>query len=103
MSDDEKLSRPSFERFDSGLCFGDDTLGYHHDRATDGTFGYEQRTIDPGATDSAARREEEQHLMSRAVFDAVVGLGAAGQAPVRRTGAARYRDTAPIIGPPVTR
>ena len=103
MSDDEKLSRPSFERFDSGLIFGEDTLVYHHDQATDGTFGYEQRTIDPDAADGAARREEEQHLMPAAVFEAVVGLGAAGQAPVRRTGAARYRDTAPMIGSPVTR
>lgn len=96
MSDDEKLSSPSFETLDSGLRFGSDEFVYQQDPATDGTVGYEQRTIDPGTGDGAARQEDEPHLMSAAVFDAVVGLGAAGQAATRRTGTSRYRDLEPV-------
>jgi hypothetical protein len=91
LSDDEKLSRPSFETFDSGLRFGSDEFVYQHDPRTDVTVGYEMRTVDLESADGPGRRDEDPRLMSAAVLDAVVGSGAAGQATIRRTGTSRYR------------
>jgi hypothetical protein len=95
MSDDEKLSRPSFEAFDSGLRFGSEDFTYHHDPATDATVEYETRIVDTDSEGDVIHRDGEPHLMSAVVFDAVVDLGAAGQAEMHRTGASRYRDREP--------
>ena len=62
MSDDEKLSRPSFEGQQAGLGLGTDQVGYAYDAATDGALEYETLQLVPG------------------------------QAAIRRSGNARYRS-----------
>ncbi len=92
LSDDERLSRPSFESKDAGLRFGSDEVDYHYDPLLDADVEYETQMVVPG-------QEEEPpslpvYVMRGAILDAVVINGAAGQAPLRRTGNARYRTIA---------
>jgi hypothetical protein len=94
MSDDEKLSRPAFEAQDAGLRFALDQAAYEYEALPDTTIAYETLMIDPtrpAETVSAA----EPYLLPQAVLEAVAILGAAGQAPIRRGGASRYRSLEP--------
>ena len=91
MSDDEKLARPSFEALDAGLQFGVEALAYEYDALLDSAIAYETLLIDPTRPPEPAAAA---YVMPQSVLDAVVSLGAAGQAAFRRRGANRYRDTA---------
>ena len=50
---------------------------------------YETLIIDPTRP---AEKVTEPYVLPQAVLDAVVSLGAAGQAVIRRSGSSRYRE-----------
>ena len=87
MSDDEKLARPSFEALDAGLQFGVEALAYEYEALLDSAIAYETLLIDPTRPPEPAAAA---YVMPQSVLDAVVSLGAAGQAAFRRRD--RYRD-----------
>ena len=91
MSDDQKLSRPSFEAQDAGLRLGTDEVTYEYDRAVDGEIAYETLILVPGQPAIAQPPAATRYVMAATVLEAVAVTGAAGQAPLRRTGIARYR------------
>jgi hypothetical protein len=90
MSDDEKLSRPAFEQHDSGLQFGIEDAAYEYEPLPDSAIAYETLVIDPTRPEEAPA--PEPYVLAPAILDAVVGLGAAGQAAIRRRGTSRYRS-----------
>jgi hypothetical protein len=90
LSDDEQLTRPSFEQAEAGLRVGSDAVSYAYDGLTDGEIRYETQLVVPGQgplPEPATRG----YVMPATVFEAVAVTGAAGQAAIRRTGPARYR------------
>jgi hypothetical protein len=94
MSDDEKLARPAFESQDAGLQFGAEEVAYRYEVLPDTAIAYETLMIDP------TRPPEEApvtapYVLPQTALDALVSLGAAGQAAIRRTGASRYRTLEP--------
>jgi hypothetical protein len=90
MRDDEKLARPAFEAQDAGLQFGVDQVAVQDEGLPDAVIAYETLLIDPTRpADPVA--VPTPYVLSQTVLDAVVSLGAAGQAAIRRTGSARYR------------
>jgi hypothetical protein len=88
MSDEEKLARPAFETQDAGLQFGVEEAAYQYEALTDTAISYETLIIDPTRP---AEKQSEPYVLPQPVLDAVVILGAAGQAAIRRSGSARYR------------
>jgi len=91
LSDDEKLSRPSFEAQQAGLGLGTDQVGYAYDAATDGALEYETLQLVPGQASLEEAPSAQRYVMTAVVLEGVVGTGAAGQALLRRSGNARYR------------
>ena len=87
----QKLSRPSFEAQDAGLRLGTDEVTYEYDRAVDGEIAYETLILVPGQPAIAQPPAAKRYVMAATVLEAVAVTGAAGQAPLRRTGIARYR------------
>ena len=92
MSDDEKLSHPSFEPRDAGLRLGSNEVAYQYDVEVDGEIEYETQLVVPGQAPIEEAPSAPRYVMSALVLDAVVATGAAGQAAIRRTGNARYRS-----------
>ena len=88
MSDEEKLARPAFETQDAGLQFGVEQAAYQYEALTDTAISYETLIIDPTRP---AEKQSEPYVLPQTVLEAVVILGAAGQAAIRRSGSARYR------------
>jgi hypothetical protein len=88
MSDEEKLARPAFETQDAGLQFGVEEAAYQYEALTDTAISYETLIIDPTRP---AEKQSEPYVLPQPVLDAVVILGAAGQAAIRRSGSSRYR------------
>jgi hypothetical protein len=88
MSDDEKLSRPAFETFRSGVNFG--TAGFGHGTAVASTFDYDTVVIDK---EEKVRRPTTTYQMAQDVV-ALADLGAAARSPMLATGSAKY------AGPP---
>jgi hypothetical protein len=91
MSDDEKLTRPSFERKDAGLRFGTDEVAYEYDGVVDGEIEYETQLVVPGQAEAEDQPSAGVYRMTALVLEAVALTGAAGQAPIRRSGNLRYR------------
>jgi hypothetical protein len=91
MSDDEKLARPAFEVHDAGLQFGVEEAAYHYEALPDTAIAYETLLIDP-TRPAETVTVPEPYVLSPTVLAAVVGLGAAGQAAIRRRGSSRYRE-----------
>lgn len=79
MSDDQKLSAPSFEEKDSGLRV----------KAEDGITCGEPVSREIKAAQS---KNGPSDLKAATYLDQVAHLGAAGQAPIRAAGAAKYGD-----------
>ncbi len=90
LSDDEKLAQPAFATQGAGLQFGMDELAYAYEAALDRSIDYETLLIDPTRP---AEPEPQPYVLPLPVLDAVVSLGAAGQAAFRRRNTARYRQT----------
>jgi len=92
MSDDQKLSHPSFEPRDAGLRLGSNDVAYQYDAEVDGEIEYETQLVVPGQAPIEEGPSTVRYVMLATVLDAVVATGAAGQAPLRRSGNARYRS-----------
>jgi hypothetical protein len=90
LSDDERLARPSFEPKDAGIRFGTDDVVFHYDPLVDSNLEYETLIVVPGQEEQPQQPVGSTYVMKAAVLDAVVITGAAGQAPIRRKGNARY-------------
>ena len=90
MSDDEKLSRSSFEPRDAGIRFGTDEVAFRYDPLVDADIVYETQMVVPGQEEDASP-PGPLYVMKASILDAVVATGAAGRAAIRRTGNARYR------------
>ena len=90
LSDDERLARPSFEPKDAGIRFGTDDVVFHYDPLVDSNVEYETQIVVPGQEEPPQQPVGSTYVMKAAVLDAVVITGAAGQAPIRRKGNARY-------------
>jgi hypothetical protein len=89
-SDAEQLARPSFEAAEAGVTVGGAAVAYAYDAALDAAVRYETQLVVPG---QAAAEPAAPYTLPATVFEAVALTGAAGQAPLRRTAAARYRMT----------
>ena len=92
MSDDEKLSRSSFEPRDAGIRFGTDEVAFRYDPLVDADIVYETQMVVPGQEEEDASPPGPLYVMKASILDAVVATGAAGRAAIRRTGNARYRE-----------
>ena len=94
MSDDEKLSRPSFEALPAGVSFGADTFTFS-DQADEwlevAALTFDTITVDPETHASQASSPTEAYALSPALLDRQARFGAAGASALRRTGNARYR------------
>jgi hypothetical protein len=102
MSDDEKLSRPSFEAMPAGVKFGTDKFVFSTDprdvlEVSAIEFetwildkeSNEVRRSDPGD----ATNPKAFYRLSAVLLGKQSSFGAAGSSPLRRSGAARYRTT----------
>ena len=90
MRDDEKLVRPAFETQDAGLAFGAGAVAYPDEGVPATALTYETLLIDPTRPPDAAP-VPPPYVLPAAVLEAVVSLGAAGQAPFRRRAPGRPR------------
>lgn len=90
MSDEEKLTRPAFEQQDAGLHLGAAAPAFEYDALPDSGIAYETLIIDPTRPPDP-EPVRQRYVLPADVLDAVVGLGAAGDAPIRRRGRSRYR------------
>ena len=104
LTDDQKLSRPSFETMDAGISFGSDALSF----TSDTTDWLEVKTIEfetwilDSETGEARRSEAEKpqpqqpplfYQLSRTLLLQQARFGAAGSSQLRRSGKAKYRAT----------
>ncbi|HET6977873.1 MAG TPA: DUF6603 domain-containing protein [Pyrinomonadaceae bacterium] len=102
LTDDQKLSRPSFEAMEAGLSFGSDALSF----TTDSTDLLEVKTIEfetwimDSETGEARRSEAEKpqpqqpplfYQLNHTLLLQQARFGAAGSSALRRTGSAKYR------------
>jgi hypothetical protein len=103
LSDDEKLAAPAFERLPSGVRFT--APGFTCGAAVvEPDIRYERRTVREDISGTRAPavaraegvpgEESAPYILSAALLERVAGLGAAGQAPMSRTGTAKYRQPA---------
>lgn len=97
MSDDEKLTRPSFEQLTAGVAFGAEGVAITRE-AVDwvevGAVEYETVIVarqGPEARRSDAEGETEKYKLSVEGLGQQARYGAAANSEVRRTGKARYR------------
>ena len=67
-------------------------MAYHYDPLVDTDIGYETQMVVPGQEEVSGSPPPPLYVMKASVLDAVVATGAAGQAALRRTGNARYRE-----------
>ncbi|WP_145998573.1 DUF6603 domain-containing protein [Methyloterricola oryzae] len=84
MSDDEKLSSPAFAQYDAGLALGDGDVSFGELFADDAGFDYETLIIDPSRPAGTPAPKEKGYALLQANLDALIDLGAAGQAAARR-------------------
>jgi hypothetical protein len=100
MSDDEKLVAPSFQPMEGGCVFGDAATSFEPALVVPAPLEYEQIAITlPGsgsaglfATQVAATVVPAPFALSATQLQSLARSGAAGRAPVRRVGRARFRN-----------
>ncbi|MCU1265911.1 MAG: uncharacterized protein JWM21_2229 [Acidobacteria bacterium] len=99
MSDDEKLSRPSFEQMDAGITFGSDLFTIT-DKADDWLEvpALEFETFIVDTETNVSRRSQPAgpqkfYLLSHELLLKQARFGAAANSELRRTGKAKYRTT----------
>ena len=102
LTDDQKLSRPSFETMEAGLSFGSDALSFTKntdDRLEVKTIEFETWILD-SETGEARRSEAEKpqpqqpplfYQLNHTLLLQQAKFGAAGSSELRRTGRAKYR------------
>jgi hypothetical protein len=90
LSDDAKLTAPSFEAMDAGLVLGDATVRYAAAAIEPAPLEYAPITLNPiGAASAPA--DATPYALPAASLTAHVATGAAARAPVRQVGRARFR------------
>jgi len=102
LTDDEKLSRPSFEQMDAGVTFMSDAIVFTTERSDwleAKAIEFETWILDKGTnvTESADEKDAQGvrmfYQLSAQLFSRQARFGAAGTSELRRTGKARYRTT----------
>ncbi|MFN8499163.1 MAG: DUF6603 domain-containing protein [Anaerolineae bacterium] len=102
MSDDEKLSRPSFEAMAAGVSIGSDGFAFPDD-ANDWleveAIEFETIIVDKAATQSRPGDGARPYRLTAALLGKQALFGAAGGSELRRTGRAKYRTAraAPVV------
>jgi hypothetical protein len=96
MSDDEKLSSPSFELLEAGVSLGADAYVIPEqpdDWLAVGTIDYDTILVGPEPDDPRRRAPPEPYALSPVRLGQQARFGAAGSSALRRTGRAKYRTT----------
>ncbi len=105
MSDDEKLSRPSFESLPAGVTFGSDEITFTADDADwlevkaieFETWIVDTETKEPRRSDAEQPKQPGEaqtfYQLSTTLFRRQAGFGAAANSEARRGGRAKYRTT----------
>jgi hypothetical protein len=102
MTDDEKLSRPSFEPMDAGVRFVSDAIVFTGDTSDwleAKAIEFETWILDKGTNVAESADEENAqgvklfYQLSPTLLGKQARFGAAGNSELRRTGKARYRTT----------
>jgi hypothetical protein len=96
LSDDEKLSRPSFEQMTAGVTFGSGDFGFtanSEDWLEVPEIVFETIIVDQGSGTSAPSGTTPRYQLRPALLATQSRFGAAASSGVRRAGAARYRTT----------
>lgn len=112
MSDDQKLSAPSFESMDAGYVFGSSTTKFDPAQVIAAPVGYDTVVIGAPPSQTAAPQTAAvtaatpaviaadsvppPYTMTSSQLQAFSPSGAAGRAPLRRVGRARFRNSAVI-------
>ena len=97
MSDDEKLSRPSFEPMTAGVSFGSGEFAITDDSGDwleVPSIEFETILMDKQAGTSRPSSTNDHYQLSVANLSTQARFGAAGASDLRRTGRAKYRTTA---------
>lgn len=90
MSDDEKLSSPSFEEMDAGIAFGSEVVVTDAASAIASPFEFETIVIDEEGK-SKPRTKKPDYRIESGQLNAQLHLTAISQAALRRAGLARFR------------
>ena len=102
MTDDEKLSRPSFEPMDAGVTFVSDVIVFTSDTSDwleAKAIEFETWILDKGTNVAESADEKDAqgtklfYQLSPVLLGKQARFGAAGNSALRRTGKARYRTT----------
>jgi hypothetical protein len=94
MSDEEKLSRPSFESMSAGVRIGSEEFVFNADSEDwleVGAIEYETIIVDKEKNESRHSKGEDRYQLSAALLGVQARFGAAGVSELRRSGRARYR------------
>jgi hypothetical protein len=97
MSDDEKLSRPSFEPMTAGVSFGSDEFAIADDSGDwleVPSIDFETIVMDKQANTSRPSSMDGPYQLSVVNLGTQARFGAAGASDLRHTGRAKYRTTA---------
>jgi len=95
LSDADKMSLPSFEKYDAGETMASDAISAGADSAR--TVVYEERYID---VPTGFSRFSRLYLMSASVHASLIQQGAGYMSPVKNTGLAKF--SGPVAAKPVT-
>jgi hypothetical protein len=87
LSDGDKLSKPSFERYDAGLTIGSSAIVAGADSPR--TVRYEERIID---VDTGFSRFKRIYAMPGGIHAALTQQGAGSQSAVKNSGLAKYQN-----------
>ena len=96
MSDDEKLSRPSFEPMAAGMSIGSQEFMFSaddNDWLEVEAIEFETITVDRDRKESRRSGAEDLYRLSAELFAKQARYGAAGASAIRRSGKAKYRAT----------
>jgi hypothetical protein len=101
MSDDEKLSSPSFEPLAAGLSFGSDAFAFTdkpEDRLEVSKIAYDTVIVESRQDGPPRSGPDERYELPPDRLREQARFGAAGASALRRTGLAKYRNTT-RVGP----
>jgi len=102
LTEDEKLSRPSFEQMDAGVSFMSDAIVFSTERSdwlAVNAIEFETWILDKGTNVTESADEEDTqgvkqfYQLSALHLSRQARFGAAGRSELRRTSKARYRTT----------
>jgi hypothetical protein len=94
MSDNEKLSRPSFEALTAGVSFGSDEFSFPaNDLLESEAIEFETIFIDKDKKAPLPSNPINRYKLSQELFAHQARFGAAGVSDLRRTGKTKYRTT----------